>query len=135
MFSFFGFISVVGGSIWTFCTVYHIKFDNEVIRKQFVMIRVKMPSIGGEFQILNDFRELIFCGPCGPCFSKFFHCFILVLWKDKLLSLTNLNLASADSHKTILKKSLFFNQQSTNIILRWIVYKMIFGPNIEYLDG
>ncbi len=29
---------------------------------------VKMPGIGGVFGILNDFRELSCCGPCGPFF-------------------------------------------------------------------
>ena len=30
-----------------------------------------MPGIGGGFRILSDFRELSFCGPCGPCFNNY----------------------------------------------------------------
>ncbi len=30
----------------------------------------KNPGIIGRFCILTDFRKLIFCGPCGPCFYK-----------------------------------------------------------------
>ncbi len=32
---------------------------------------MKMPGIGARvFCILSDFRELSFCGPCGPCYIK-----------------------------------------------------------------
>ena len=30
-----------------------------------------MPGIGGDFLILGDFRELSFCGTCGPCYPIF----------------------------------------------------------------
>ncbi len=66
MFSFFGYISVVCGSILTlwFC---QLEFDKEA----FLMVAwVKMTSIVGGFGISKEVREgeLSFCGPCGPCF-------------------------------------------------------------------
>ncbi len=46
-------------------------FDtHNLISKSFLMVAgVKMPSINGRFLNLSDFRELSFCGPCGPYFS------------------------------------------------------------------
>ncbi len=32
-----------------------------------------MPYIVGSFDFLSDFRELSFCGPCGPCLTNFSH--------------------------------------------------------------
>ncbi len=42
-----------------------------LIRKPFLMVTgVKMTQFGGG-EILNDFRELSFCGSCGPCFWQY----------------------------------------------------------------
>ena len=41
---------------------------------------VKIPCIGGGFRVLNDFRELSFCGPFGPCFEIFRKRSFLASW-------------------------------------------------------
>ena len=44
----------------------HLQFDQEAISRGFMShSRVFRVSF-----ILSDFRELSFCGPCGPCYLK-----------------------------------------------------------------
>ncbi len=49
-----------------FLRVCNLEFDREAI---LMVVGVKMAGIGEGFGILSNFRELRFCGPCGPCFN------------------------------------------------------------------
>ena len=52
-----------GRSLWN-C---HIEFDKKSISDGF-MAHSSVFNGGSGGLILIDFEELIFCGPCGPCF-------------------------------------------------------------------
>ncbi len=56
--------------LWINLHVPHGFVNQNFIRNHFLIVAVvKTPvSIRG-YRILSDFRELSFCGPCGPCFE------------------------------------------------------------------
>ncbi len=72
-FSYFVHISIVCGSM--FFTVCHLEFDKEFISDCFRRENSGFGE-GRGVDFFCDFRELRFCGPCGPCFLKniYVHC-------------------------------------------------------------
>ena len=65
---FFGHISVVCGSIWTFFYEFAIyNFVNQAINNGFKAHSRVFKERGGGW-ILSDFREPFFRGPCWPCY-------------------------------------------------------------------
>ena len=84
------FVDRFGRNLW-FC---HLKFDKEAISDGFMAhFRVFLRGRGVE---LRDFRELCFCGICGPCFyinytfflyicSKLWGLFSNIEWSKKLI--------------------------------------------------
>ncbi len=61
---------------------YHLEFDTEAISNGWSS---ENSGNGRWFWILSNFRELSFCGPCGPCFYLyFFESHLLRLYWDCL---------------------------------------------------